>query len=1080
MGGLNNIIGRLNQFAVEALGVGAPQLSPQWASAAPTYNGPSAAVPFSLTFGSAWFPPFSGVYSNQVKTAHFNLDGSIVSGNLSVLRFHPQAAARLADLYANRFGSDGNASHSIRPVPESLVLRLNAAAPSDPGLMMVRAGDQTAPNNMPAATVSFHDLNGLILDPIAVAAAFRDLLTTFPLLGPNAGQFNPQIFVTNPKQAGWVDGIAALDPSVTGYVQVVNPHGGPWSDPGTGKGLTLSSGGGGATQRFTGATPLAFASGATVQAEDTAVETDPAKTQVRFGFATWGKLTNQPLTLKMTGPAAATIQRDFVRLVAVDLNRFLLGNRTASVMDSVPALDTNSLAEPNPTVREGATIRLQSDGMGVLGEAGAVLTAFSNQPATENMLAFLVSPAIDDTLSMPADTTAASRWGKAALADICPADITPTALPTGDWATTAAAAPLLASLRPGGSACTATWASATGTDVLVTIAAGIIPAGAHVRIYNRIFLITPDLAHNPTLFRGDGASRIAGSGPIQLVLKNPLNLPAQAGGAMLHFDLHVLPNNGPASRERIFGGYGLKIGAFTTAPAASATGKNLFNLVTKPFRGICTSRFMGLPAGSNISFPASPADIVHLIAQLVRGQVPIGSAGPTEALRLPTMARYESILAVNDLPAGKTTPTYTAVLSGGFFTAESHCELYHQGNPGGRATAETHASGLFADGWLARDLALAACRRALDFPNRLLNYSLSQFNDPVATPATPSTLSAAVLQTVAAGVETPELAFIPESNLAGLPNTINDLQTAVNSATTPIFTLSLPSSPNGDRVVAEIKREAYAAHYGRRDWQTSLRYALTHARELIYLETQCLVASPGSGGHDYTFDVIGDAVSGIVARLTAQPSLRLILVSPKVFPYGPNYQGWAQYFYEQRTATWAKLTAAAPGRVLAVHPIGFPGRPLNVRTSVCIIDDAWASLGTGVPRRRGLTFDGSIDVSLFDAQIANGRGVALTNFRRALMAQILNVQQPAPGATPDLDWMRLAHPRTAFSAFADLVGEGGRGLVEPALWPGPDISPNAAQASTQAVNQALGDPEGREVKTLTDAILAAPAIIPSL
>ena len=1051
---------RLQQYLVESLGVAAPLLGAQWASSNPTYNNVDTnddnTPPMSLTFSSAWNAPFTGMlrYSSSGSDAHFTLDGLVITGSVAILSQHPHAHLRVRDMFANRFGNDGN-GHSVRPVPMSLVIRMSSPPhPLPDALSLVNAGDTS--NTLPAGIVTFHDANGLLVDPLFVASAWTDILTSFETLGPNGfkkSQLN--------KTAGYVDAIAALDSAKTRYLHVVDPHGGAWYDPGEGHGLAVTSGG--TPTHIANYRPVRVPDDATLGAEDTS-STQP----LRFGLATYGKLGKTSFSIPPLA-SGATLARDFLRVIAVDLNFFLLGNRTAQDVNDVVAADGGTVDEPPPLVREGSTVRFCADGIAVLGE---VHTLLSHAPTNgDSYLGYLVAPAILDSFSIPADTTANSRWGKTSAAEITPSSTTP-----ADWDPSAASL-----IRPGQTtsdgkpSITAAWNSATGTDIVVTFAPGAAPAGAFLRLYNRIFYTGPSLDQSATLFRGDGGSIIAGpaSQPVQVLLTDPLKLSksGQISDAVLHFDLHVVPNAGTPPRERIFGGYSIPVGAFSGSAFTPPTATNNFAIVPVNRRGICTAAMLGLHPSGNFSpsvvvSDSVAAQIVELIRQLL--QFNTQPSAPREALRLPTMARTESIAAIGtqSASAGK----WETVLSGGFFLPESHVELYHQGNPGGVAGPETAVSGIFVGDQLGYDLALAANRRANDLLNRLEDYDNSIFNTPPA-PTSPSTINGAVLQTVSAYVETPEFGLLPEEDLAGLPNTLSDLQNYIQNKISLPSSLSLPklfngNPANGDRIVAEVKREFYAARYGRRDWQWSLEYALSHARELVYIETQCLTANDDN--ESYSFDI----VDTLVHQFRAQPSLRLVLVCNKKLSFDPTYNGWAQYFYGQRSDAWNQIANAALGRAVVVHPIGFAGRPLNIRTTVVVVDDVWCSVGTGVPRKRGFGFDGAIDVALHDAQIVEGRGSAIQQFRRTLMANVVGTQAPASGATTGADWVRLLQPRSAFAVFNELVQQGGRGLIEPGLWAGPDTS------LIQPQSAALADPDGRDLQSLLPDLLTALALGP--
>jgi hypothetical protein len=801
---------RLQQYLVESLGVAAPLLGAQWASSNPAYNDLSATgdtPPMSLTFSNAWNAPFTGMltYSSSGTDAQFTLDGLVITGSVAVLSQHPHAHLRLREMFANRFGNDGS-SHSVRPVPMSAVIRMSSPPnPLPDAVSLVNAGDTS--NTLPAGTVTFHDANGLLVDPLFVASAWTDLLTNFETLGPN-GFTKSQLT----KAAGYVDSIAALDSSNTRYLHIVDAHGGGWNDPGSGHGLTVTSGG--TPTRISSYLPVALPDSATLGAEDTTT-TQP----LRWGLATFGKLAKTSFSAPALA-AGATLTRDFLRVIAVNLNTFLLGNRTAQIVDNVPAADTGTVAEPPPLVREGSTMRFCADGIAVLGE---VHTLLSHAPTGgTSFLGYLVSPGISDSFSIPSDTTASSRWPSAAATEITPSSVTPQ-----DWDPTTALM-----IRPGQSttsgnpSITAAWNSATGTDIVVTFTAGAAPAGAFLRLYNRIFYTGPSLNQSATLFRGDGGSIIAGasSAPVQVLLPDPLGIAksGQINGATLHFDLHVIPNAGSPPRERIFGGYSLPVGNFSGTGFTPPTASNNFSMVPVNRRGICTAAMLGLhPSGDFSPSVVAGDSIIAQLAELIRqlAQFNTQASAPRQALRLPTMARTETIAAIGTTSgsAGK----WETVLSGGFLLPESHVEKYQQGNPGGAAGPEASVSGIFAGDQLGYDLALAANRRANDLLNRLEDYDNAIFNTPPA-PTSPSTISGAVLQTVSAFVETPEFALLPESDLAGLPSTLSALETYIQNNLNLPSSLSLPNlfngnPTNGDRIVAEVRREFYAAQYGRRD-----------------------------------------------------------------------------------------------------------------------------------------------------------------------------------------------------------------------------------------------------------------------
>jgi phosphatidylserine/phosphatidylglycerophosphate/cardiolipin synthase-like enzyme len=215
------------------------------------------------------------------------------------------------------------------------------------------------------------------------------------------------------------------------------------------------------------------------------------------------------------------------------------------------------------------------------------------------------------------------------------------------------------------------------------------------------------------------------------------------------------------------------------------------------------------------------------------------------------------------------------------------------------------------------------------------------------------------------------------------------------------------------------------------------------------LETPLFCATAaGSGDHEV------DLVALLRARLAAMSDLHVIIATPKRIPFGSGYQSFAQRFYLARNEAVASLRSVAPKRVAVYHPVGFPGRPEVIRSSVGIVDDVWALLGSSSFSRRGLTFDGSIDVVLVDKVIKRAVSDTVRNFRRQAIARTLGLVPPAPGETSNANWVRLNQQRSAFELVHEIVERGGDGLVEP-LWPG------LQETELLPVDRAIADPEGR-------------------
>jgi hypothetical protein len=116
--------------------------------------------------------------------------------------------------------------------------------------------------------------------------------------------------------------------------------------------------------------------------------------------------------------------------------------------------------------------------------------------------------------------------------------------------------------------------------------------------------------------------------------------------------------------------------------------------------------------------------------------------------------------------------------------------------------------------------------------------------------------------------------------------------------------------------------------------------------------------------------------------------------------------------------------------VVAFHPIGFPGRPSRLESTVVIVDDAWAMVGSSTFRRRGLAFDGGADLVCTDLSLNDGRSAAIADFRRALQATRLGIAPPpAPPTLPSSSWVRLGDGVGAFHQIRETLRAGGLGRI---------------------------------------------------
>lgn len=995
---------------LDALGPASGQLASRWAAGDITFDAPAMTV--SVGGGSRWHAMAGGVvvWTRGGAPGFLDAQGVPLAGELAVLRLHPQSVLRLRELARQRF--DGAAAaRPTRPLPVVAVIRGGtpppelADLPPDGSLPpdLVVAGDPIT-----GGTVSFHAVDGQIIDPVAVACLYRDLMRGVPALLRPGGGTTADLSATT---GGAIGQAAAL---ATGRrLHLVDLFGRPWSDEAGRDGVRLGTG-----PRL-GAGPHDWGT-------DSLTSTGPT---VRVGLVPDGSLTPGPLAppaLATGGTPAPSLPRQFFRAAVLDTRLHLTGNRGAGAIHDVPGADEKTRLEVPPPIREG-DVAVLGTGQAVLGAANEVMRL----PGTR----LLVSPTIAEDVDLPADRN--ERWPQAP-------------------ATVGAAQDILgAHTDLARRNATAAYLGDT-TDVVVTWPAGSLPDEAFFRVFPRVDpgpAIVP-LALSEFSRRGDGGSGIARAGAASAVqLPDPFRAGAGTRPAdpTLVFDLLIVSRGPGGVRRRLLGSLTAEVGTNGVPPPQPPV-TNEFTQVPDDRRGICPAPVLGIP-------PTAPASTTDPVLAA------FGEAAPRESPRLWTMARNDTLVAGHD---NGTPGIWTAVTTVGVLDGRSLRGDARLGSPGTAPGPEEHAPGLSVTGPLAQLVARAALRRTHHLVRRLPELDDDRWNAPAAGAGA---VTGAVLQSVADTVESPELRLaVPASTAETLPATWNQLIALIGPMLpgnlAPLIG-AVPAPAAGDRWAEEVRRETLAAHYGRRDAQWSLRWALAHARRLVYLETAVLSAT-GTGANAHEVDL----VRVLADRLEQRRDLRVAVVLPKRMPFGPGYESFAQRLHLGRNEALAALTAKGGARVAVYHPTGFPGRPEQLRGTLAVVDDVYALLGTSTLSRRGLTFDGGLDLALVGHDLVDGASRAIRDLRRDAMARVLGVTPPAPGSpdTPDPRWARLADQRSAFELLRETLGNGGEGLVEP-LWPG------LPETELPAVVRDLADPDGRDAPA---ALLAFAAILSSL
>ncbi len=140
------------------------------------------------------------------------------------------------------------------------------------------------------------------------------------------------------------------------------------------------------------------------------------------------------------------------------------------------------------------------------------------------------------------------------------------------------------------------------------------------------------------------------------------------------------------------------------------------------------------------------------------------------------------------------------------------------------------------------------------------------------------------------------------------------------------------------------------ARGGERSVARGYTKAVTRARKLVYIEDQYL------WGHH---------VGGVFTEaLRANPELHVIAVVP-LFPDEEGFLGRTPQLLG-RSRAMRQMEAAAPGRVAVYGIENHQSVPVYVHAKVCVIDDAWTTIGSDNFNRRSWTHDSELSAVVVD------------------------------------------------------------------------------------------------------------------
>jgi hypothetical protein len=369
---------------------------------------------------------------------------------------------------------------------------------------------------------------------------------------------------------------------------------------------------------------------------------------------------------------------------------------------------------------------------------------------------------------------------------------------------------------------------------------------------------------------------------------------------------------------------------------------------------------------------------------------------------------------------------------------------HQQGHPGAPAAAEYHGTGAVLSGAAALHLAEYARQRGARLTSDLLQEA---FNNPFPALAEPPSGTAAswiaALSTLGKGsageagmdlladllVEAPATPgtiardverWVRQRNIdadtSSLPAEVQSLISALNT-----ILAALPAAgPGQERNVASAARaldRRLQASRGLREAALSLLAAVRRAEDFIYIETPAL-DNLACGAGDEQIELLG----AVRERMDDERyrALKLILCLPlKYSPFAPKPM---QNVRDALLKTGIESLRDLPHfdqRVAVISPNAGPGRSLHLAGTTVIVDDAYLFTGSTHLWRRGLSFDSSVGMALFDENVQGSRPRAVRELRKRLIANRLGLNEEL---LPD-------NPSDLIEALVLLTGrDGGRRL----------------------------------------------------
>ena len=310
-----------------------------------------------------------------------------------------------------------------------------------------------------------------------------------------------------------------------------------------------------------------------------------------------------------------------------------------------------------------------------------------------------------------------------------------------------------------------------------------------------------------------------------------------------------------------------------------------------------------------------------------------------------------------------------------------HESLPHQlAHPGVPATDEVHGTGAILTGPAAIPLVeIARDRTARSTLPDLFNVARNLLPD-LPDPPGPVRWTA-LLRTVSGGVEgEPGLGVLAELSVFPFGQSLADMIAFFQSSPIGVPPGINANIPEAQAVARALDRRVATAFRGATDGLRSLRRALRRAEHFVYIETPAVDdLAIGDGGES--------PWSLLMEQMNERSGLHVLVCHPVHLMPGSPLR-----LEHVRNELLEKLPSTGEGRLELFTVHTGPSRSLRESSTTVIIDDAYAMTGTTHLWRRGLTFDSSLAVSMFDEQLERGRPREIRQLRQRLLAGRLGIE----------------------------------------------------------------------------------------